>query len=91
MSETKETTSAEPTPEEIKQMYAKMDAFRKEQIPLLKRQLEYEQLLADIEEARTKRIHMTLKQGEMLTPPSPPEVSVKHPVPPSPERKLKKE
>lgn len=62
----------EPTPEEIKQMRTNMQAYYKEQLPLVKIQAEYEKYLADIEEARARRISMNIRIAQMMTPPSEP-------------------
>lgn len=59
----------EPTPEEIKQMRTNMQAYYKEQLPLVKIQAEYEKYLADIEEARARRISMNIRIAQMMTPP----------------------
>jgi len=76
----------EPTQEEIKQMRANMQAYYKEQLPLVKIQAEYEKYLADIEEARARRISMNLRIAQMMTPPTEPEEG---PEPEKKERKLK--
>ena len=91
---------AEPTEEEIKAYRASMKKFYEEQIPLLKKQQEYEGLLADIEEAKAKRVSFTLRIAQMLTPAeAPPEGEMPEmedrPQPeteePRPERKLRKD
>jgi hypothetical protein len=76
----------EPTQEEIKQMRANMQAYYKEQLPLVKIQAEYEKYLADIEEARARRISMNLRIAQMMTPPTEPEEGQE---PEKKERKLK--
>jgi hypothetical protein len=77
-----------------------MKKFYEEQIPLLKKQQEYEGLLADIEEAKAKRVSFTLRIAQMLTPAeAPPEgempETTDRPQPeteePRPERKLRKD
>lgn len=60
----------EPTAEEMKTMRANMQAYYKEQLPLVKVQAEYEKLLADIEEARARRISMSVRIAQMMAPPS---------------------
>lgn len=60
----------QPSPEEIKQMRASMQAYYKEQLPLVKVQAEYEKYLADIEEARARRISMNIRIAQMMAPPS---------------------
>jgi len=59
----------EPTQEEIKQMRTNMQAYYKEQLPLVKIQAEYEKYLADIEEARARRISMNIRIAQMMAPP----------------------
>jgi len=60
-----EETKAALTPEEIKAMRDKMEAHWDEQLPFLKKQAEYEILIADIEEARTRRLEMSLRYAQM--------------------------
>lgn len=62
----------EPTPEELAEYREKMNKFYEEQLPLLRLQKEYETLLADIEEAKTRRVTMVIRQAQMLTPPAQP-------------------
>jgi uncharacterized protein YpiB (UPF0302 family) len=45
------------SPEELKGLQAKRNAFYKSQIRLLKPEAEYHDLLAKIEEAKTRQIH----------------------------------
>jgi uncharacterized protein YpiB (UPF0302 family) len=45
------------SPEELKALQTKRDAFYKSQIKLLKPEAEYHDLLANIEEAKTRQIH----------------------------------
>jgi hypothetical protein len=54
---------------QIRQMRENMHNFYKQQIPLLKLQCQYEQLLADIEEARAKRLTMSIRIAQMMTIP----------------------
>lgn len=101
MSETNQD-NRELSPEEIKAYRMQMTEFYKTQIPTLKLQKEYETLLADIEEARAKRMTMTIRMAQMMAgPPQEPEgTDDKKPEPspeqgnqegPKPERKLKTE
>jgi succinate dehydrogenase/fumarate reductase flavoprotein subunit len=91
MSDTKDSEKPqeerEPTPEEVAAYRAEMDKFYDEQLPLLKKQREYEITLADIEEARTRKMTMVLRQIQLSTPPPPEDLSKKTETPG--ERKLK--
>lgn len=62
-------TNQEPTPEELKQYRKNMLEFYKEQIPLLKNQKEYESLLADIEDAKLRRLTAIIRQAHLMNPP----------------------
>lgn len=66
----------EATPEQIREWREKMTNYYKEQTPLLRAQKEYEVLLADIEEARARRMTMTIRLAQMIAPeevePAPP-------------------
>jgi hypothetical protein len=63
-----EETEREMTPEEYAEMRKKMLAYYKEQLAFLQPQKEYETLLADIEEARARRMTMTIRLTQMTTP-----------------------
>jgi hypothetical protein len=56
------------TPEEMAEQRKKMDDFYSDNIPLLEKQLHYEGLLADIDEARLKRMMVRQKLIEMSSP-----------------------
>lgn len=95
MSETNQQ-DREPTEAELKAYREKMIQYYKEQIPLLKSQKEYETLLADIEEARAKRVTMTMRIAQIMA--GPPQEKEQTPNPPDPaseeqrpNRQLKKE
>jgi len=83
----------EPSEAEIKEMRDRMLAHYDEEIPMLQKQLEYEKLVSDIEEARLKRVTMTMRIAQIMagppqqqeTPPAKPEEEKKQ------ERQLKKE
>lgn len=64
-----ETQDREPTPEEIQEMRTRMQSYYENQIPFLETQLKYENLLADIEFARAKRIEMTIRIAQMTMGP----------------------
>jgi len=72
MSDTTNTENQEQqqlTSEQIEAMRKNMVAYYKEQISTLKLQSEYEKLLADIEEARAKRIMNTIRIAQMMAGP----------------------
>lgn len=71
MSETN-TNAAEPTAEELQEYRKKMDQFYDEQTPLLQKQFEYEDLLARIEEARAKRLTMSMRIAQIMAGPKEP-------------------
>ena len=83
-----EIQEREPTPEEIKEMRERMQSYYENQIPFLETQFKYENLLADIELARAKRIEMTIRIAQMTMGPQSEEESAE----PTQEkqRKLKK-
>lgn len=60
--------------------------FYKDNIPLLKAQYEYEKLMADIEEARARRITMSVRIAQMMAGPQEEEESSipNPPTPPAP-------
>jgi hypothetical protein len=66
---TEEIQDREPTPEEIAEMRDRMQSYYEQQIPFLEKQLKYENLLADIELARAKRIEMTIRIAQMTMGP----------------------
>lgn len=57
------------TPEEILERRKVMLAFYNDQKPLLEAQKLNENLMADIEEARLRRVRATLTIGQMMAPP----------------------
>ena len=64
----------EMSKEEMAERKAKLTQFYKEQIQFLKTQLEYETLVADVEDQRARAIFAQVKVGQMLaTPPIPSE------------------
>lgn len=67
MSET--NTEREPTEQELQAYRENMKKFYDQQIPFLKKQKEYEMLLADIEEARAKRITMSMRIAQIMAGP----------------------
>lgn len=94
--ETNNLQDREMTPEELKAYKDNQNKYYKEQIPFLKTTLEYEKLIADIEEARLKYFTMRMRIGHLLAPPSPekeeaetPDVNTTPEAPVRKERKLK--
>lgn len=69
-----ENQQKEMSKEEMAERKAKLTQFYKEQIEFLKIQLEYESLVADVEDQRARAIFAQVKIGQMLaTPPQPSE------------------
>tara|TARA_B110000503_G_C7157013_1_gene417785 strand:+ start:1046 stop:1372 length:327 start_codon:yes stop_codon:yes gene_type:complete len=68
----------EMTPAQMVEFRKKAKAYYNDQSVVLKAQLEYESLLADIEEARTKRLTMTIRMAQMMA--GPPKETEKGPV-----------
>jgi hypothetical protein len=67
----------ELTPEQIKE-YRKMRlAYYNEEMPMLKQQLAYETIVANIEEQRLKRMSYIMKMAQMSAPPE--DKKVEHP------------
>ena len=68
MSDQEQPTEEKQTPlskEEIRAMREKMLAYWEEQVPFLNKQLEFEMVTADIEEARARRLEMSLRYAQM--------------------------
>ena len=57
------------SPEEMAERKAKLTEFYKSQINFLKIQLEYETLVADVEDQRARAIFAQVKVGQMLAGP----------------------
>lgn len=72
----------EMTPAQMVEFRKKAKAYYNDQSVVLKAQLEYESLLADIEEARAKRMTMTIRMAQMMA--GPPKDKEQGPVPPPP-------
>lgn len=90
MSDTNQQT--EPTPEQIEEFKKKRMAYYKAELPLLRQQEEFERLVANIEESRTRAMTMRIRYAEMTAPPDKdPNEAVKDPATPSEGRKLKTE
>jgi hypothetical protein len=75
------------SPEELVRRREELSAHYKETIPFLKRQLEYEELLTKIEEARANRFMIQVKVAQYMAPDPEEEPS---PEPSSKSRNLKK-
>ncbi len=74
MSEETNTQERQMTPEEIKKQRELMMQFYKEETPLLKARKEYETLLADVEEARLRRLVAIVRGTNLTNPPEEPQV-----------------
>ncbi len=57
------------TPEELAAQRKNVIQYYKNQVEILKHQFEYEELLANIEEARTKRMAFIVRQAQMTAGP----------------------
>jgi hypothetical protein len=58
------------SPEEMAERKSKLTQFYKDQIEFLKTQLEYETLLADVEDQRARATYAQVKVAQMLAGPS---------------------
>jgi len=74
------------SPEELAEKRKIMKKNYQDQISILTLQLDYEKLLADIEQARAKRMEMIIRQAQMSAGP---EADSEQPQPEKRERKLK--
>jgi hypothetical protein len=82
MSKTKETPEKEYTAEEIAAAQVQRTEFYNSNLPVLRLQKEYEELLALIEESRLRRLNAIMRYAQLTTAPDPEEAK-------QPERKLK--
>ena len=86
---TNQDSSAEAkeyTPEEIVEMRKKTEDFYNEQIPFLEKQFKFEDLKAQIEEAKLRKMHAMLQMAHLMNPY---EEEENEPVKEPKERKLK--
>jgi len=95
--ETNQETVENLTPEQLEQRRTNLVKYYEKQVYVLKAQLAYETMLADIEEQRVKRMTMIMRQAQMSAPQEEEEEEepIAPPVPanaeePAKERKLKK-
>lgn len=65
-----ENQQKEMSPEEMAERKSKLAQFYKEQIEFLKVQLEYETLIADVEDQRARATYAQVKLAQMLAGPS---------------------
>lgn len=65
-----ENQQKEMSPQEMAERKSKLTQFYKEQIEFLKVQLEYETLLADVEDQRARATYAQVKLAQMLAGPS---------------------
>ena len=75
----------EYTPEQIQEMKANQIAFYEDRIEFMKTQLQYETLVADIEEQNLRQLVAKVRQAQLLAPPQEPEAETD-----APRRTLKK-
>lgn len=61
------------SPEEVKKRQDKTMEFYKEQMPYLEATLKYEEIVAHIEEYRTRQMAAVVKRSQMMAPPPQPE------------------
>lgn len=93
--ETNQETVENLTPEQLEQRRTNLVKYYEKQVYVLKAQLAYETMLADIEEQRVKRMTMIMRQAQMSAPQQEEEEEEpsETPAPPTEEpkeRKLKK-
>jgi hypothetical protein len=67
--ETNQETAEQLTPEQLKKRRDDLVNYYKNQTLVLEAQLKYENVMADIEEARVKRMTMIMRQAQMAAPP----------------------
>lgn len=65
-----ENQQKEMSPEEMAERKSKLTQFYKDQVEFLKVQLEYETLVADVEEQRARATYAQVKTAQMLAGPS---------------------
>lgn len=68
-----ETAEKQLTEEQLLEIRKRMIKYYKEQIGVLEPQARYETLLADIEEARARRMQMSIRLAQMMAGPKEPE------------------
>ena len=66
--ETNQETAEQLTPEQLKKRRDDLVNYYKNQTLVLEAQLKYENVMADIEEARVKRMTMIMRQAQMAAP-----------------------
>ena len=94
--ETNQETVENLTPEQLEQRRTNLVKYYEKQVYVLKAQLAYETMLADIEEQRVKRMTMIMRQAQMAAPQQEEEEEEEPSETPAPpteepkERKLKK-
>lgn len=64
-----EEINKELTPEEVAEQKAKMEKFIDEELPFLRKQAEYEELQAKIEEARFRQVNAQVNMARMFMRP----------------------
>jgi hypothetical protein len=66
--ETNQETAEQLTPEQLKKRRDNLINYYKNQTLVLEAQFKYESVMADIEEARVKRMTMIMRQAQMAAP-----------------------
>ena len=66
--ETNQETAEQLTPEQLKKRRDDLITYYKNQTLVLEAQFKYESVMADIEEARVKRMTMIMRQAQMAAP-----------------------
>lgn len=66
--ETNQETQEQFTPEQLEKRRKDLVNYYKNQTTVLEAQLKYESVMADIEEARVKRMTMIMRQAQMTAP-----------------------
>ena len=66
--ETNQETAEQLTPEQLKKRRDDLVNYYKNQTLVLEAQFKYETVMADIEEARVKRMTMIMRQAQMAAP-----------------------
>lgn len=67
--ETNQETVEQLTPEQMEKRRKDLINYYKNQTAVLEAQFKYEAVMADIEEARVKRMTMIMRQAQMTAPP----------------------
>ena len=66
---TDQETQKQPTPEELEQRRKQLIKFYNEELPLLKKQAEYEKLLTEIDMAKMTRLEIMITKAQIMQGP----------------------